>query len=102
MTLPRWLALLERLSKMGCVLGKSVNTLENSCQLILLKIRSCFYHLKNPASSYDLLGSFIRSGPSNHIEDDDAPLIRQIFPQADISTLAEAAHWLHNAPEEFS
>ena len=45
---------------------------------------------------------FIRGGRSNYIEDDDVPLIRQIFPQAEIATLPEAGHWVHvEAPEEF-
>ena len=45
---------------------------------------------------------FIRGGRSNYIEDDDAPLIRQMFPQAEITTLPEAGHWVHvDAPEEF-
>jgi pimeloyl-ACP methyl ester carboxylesterase len=44
----------------------------------------------------------IRGGRSNYIEDDDAPLIRQIFPQAEIATLAEAGHWVHvDLPQEF-
>jgi hypothetical protein len=45
---------------------------------------------------------FIRGGLSNYIEDDDARLIRQIFPQAEIATLAQAGHWVHvDLPEEF-
>ena len=45
---------------------------------------------------------FIRGGRSNYIEDDDVPLIRQMFPQAEIATLPEAGHWVHvEAPEEF-
>ena len=45
---------------------------------------------------------FVRGGRSNYIEDYDAPLIRQIFPQAEIMTLPEAGHWVHaDAPNEF-
>ena len=45
---------------------------------------------------------FIRGGRSNYIEDDDASLIRQMFPQAEITTLSKAGHWVHvDAPEEF-
>ncbi|HXV82228.1 MAG TPA: alpha/beta fold hydrolase [Candidatus Binatia bacterium] len=52
--------------------------------------------------TFDKPTLFIRGGKSNYIEDDDATLIRQIFPQADIATLPEAGHWVHvNAPEEF-
>ena len=44
---------------------------------------------------------FIRGGRSNYIGDDDAPLIRQMFPQAEIVTLPEAGHWVHvDLPEE--
>jgi esterase len=55
-----------------------------------------------PERSFDKPTLFIRGGRSNYIEDDDAPLIRQIFPQADIVTLPEAGHWVHvDAPTEF-
>jgi esterase len=55
-----------------------------------------------PERTFDKPTLFIRGGRSNYIEDDDAPLIRQIFPQAEIATLPEAGHWVHvNAPEEF-
>jgi esterase len=52
--------------------------------------------------TFDKPTLFIRGGRSSYIEDDDAPLIRQIFPQAEIATLPEAGHWAHvDAPEEF-
>ena len=55
-----------------------------------------------PERSFNKPTLFIRGGRSNYIEDDDVPLIRQIFPQAEIATLAEAGHWVHvEAPEEF-
>jgi esterase len=55
-----------------------------------------------PVRTFDKPTLFIRGGRSNYIEDDDAALIRQMFPQAEISTLAEAGHWVHvDAPEEF-
>ncbi len=38
---------------------------------------------------------FIRSGKSNYINPEDEPLIRQLFPQARIQTIAEAGHWVH-------
>ena len=45
---------------------------------------------------------FIRGARSNYIEADDLPLIRQIFPQAEIATLPEAGHWVHvDSPNEF-
>ena len=55
-----------------------------------------------PERSFAKPTLFIRGGRSNYIEDADAPLIRQIFPQADIATLPEAGHWVHvEQPQEF-
>jgi esterase len=55
-----------------------------------------------PERSFDKPTLFIRGGRSNYIEDDDALLIRQIFPGAEIATLPDAGHWIHvDAPEEF-
>jgi esterase len=55
-----------------------------------------------PGRTFDKPTLFIRGGRSNYIEDDDALLIRQIFPGAEIATLPEAGHWVHvDAPEEF-
>ena len=52
--------------------------------------------------TFDKPSLFIRGGRSNYIEDADTPLIRQIFPQAEIATLAQAGHWVHvDLPEEF-
>jgi pimeloyl-ACP methyl ester carboxylesterase len=45
---------------------------------------------------------FIRAGRSNYIEDRDTPLIRQIFPRAEILSLLAAGHWVHiDQPDEF-
>jgi len=55
-----------------------------------------------PGRTFDKPTLFIRGGRSNYIDDDDVPLIRQIFPRAEIATLPEAGHWVHvDAPEEF-
>jgi esterase len=55
-----------------------------------------------PERNFNKPTLFIRGARSNYIEDDDAPLIRQIFPQAEIATLPEAGHWVHvDLPEEF-
>ena len=55
-----------------------------------------------PARAFDKPALFIRGGRSNYIEDGDAPLIRQIFPQAEIVTLPRAGHWVHaDRPDEF-
>ena len=45
---------------------------------------------------------FIRGGRSKYIQDTDFPLIKQMFPQAEISTIPSAGHWVQaDAPEEF-
>ena len=45
---------------------------------------------------------FIRGGKSNYIGVADEPLIRELFPQSEIQTIAGAGHWLHaDRPVEF-
>ena len=45
---------------------------------------------------------FIRGGKSNYLNAEDEPLIRQLFPRAEIKTIAEAGHWVHaDRLEEF-
>jgi pimeloyl-ACP methyl ester carboxylesterase len=45
---------------------------------------------------------FIRGGKSNYIKAEDEPLIRELFPAAQIQTMTEASHWIHaDQPEEF-
>ena len=45
---------------------------------------------------------FIRGGKSNYISPEDEPHIRELFPPAQIQTIAEASHWVHaNQPDEF-
>jgi esterase len=45
---------------------------------------------------------FIRGGKSKYVNAEDGLLIRQLFPSAQISTIAEASHWIHaDKPEEF-
>jgi esterase len=54
------------------------------------------------ATSYDKPTLFVRGGRSDYIADTDLPLIRAIFPRAELVTIANAAHWLHaDAPDEF-
>jgi esterase len=56
----------------------------------------------SPERSFNKPTLFIRGGRSNYIEDDDASLIRKMFPQAEIATLPKAGHWVHvDQPEEF-
>jgi esterase len=45
---------------------------------------------------------FIRGGRSDYITEDDLPLIRSAFPEAEIRTIEDAGHWVHaDAPAEF-
>lgn len=45
---------------------------------------------------------FLRGGNSKYIDPTDEPPIRQMYPQAQIQTIAGAGHWLHaEKPEEF-
>jgi pimeloyl-ACP methyl ester carboxylesterase len=45
---------------------------------------------------------FIRGGKSNYINPEDGAMIRELFPQSDIQTIAEASHWVHaDQPVEF-
>jgi esterase len=45
---------------------------------------------------------FIRGGQSSYIRDADMPLIRQLFPRAEMLTIPQADHWVHaDAPESF-
>ncbi len=45
---------------------------------------------------------FIRGGRSKYIQDEDLPLIKQMFPRAEVLTIPSAGHWVHaDAPDEF-
>jgi len=45
---------------------------------------------------------FIRGGQSKYIQDEDLTIIKQLFPQAEISTIPNAGHWVHSdASSEF-
>ena len=45
---------------------------------------------------------FIRGGKSDYIRPADEPRIRELFPLAQILTIAEASHWVHaDQPDEF-
>jgi pimeloyl-ACP methyl ester carboxylesterase len=45
---------------------------------------------------------FIRGGKSRYILPSDEPHIRELFPAAQIQSIAGASHWIHaDQPEEF-
>ncbi|HEY1490484.1 MAG TPA: alpha/beta fold hydrolase [Verrucomicrobiae bacterium] len=64
-----------------------------------------YLHLRQPVSAlapFVKPALFIRGGKSNYINAGDEPLIRELFPQSEIKTIPEAAHWVHaDQPEEF-
>lgn len=44
---------------------------------------------------------FIRGGRSDYIQDSDTPLIKDLFPNAQIQIIDDASHWVHaDSPEE--
>ena len=52
--------------------------------------------------SCDRPALFLRGERSDYIEAEDEPLIRSLFPRAEIRTLAHAGHWVHaDVPEDF-
>lgn len=38
---------------------------------------------------------FIRGAKSNYIQDEDIPMIKELFPTANLETVADAGHWIH-------
>jgi len=44
---------------------------------------------------------FVRGAKSGYVQDDDLPLIEELFPRATLATIVGAGHWLHaERPEE--
>lgn len=71
----------------------------------LRDIAESYPHLRQPVShpeSFTKPALFIRGGKSKYINAEDEPLIRELFPQSQILTIAEASHWVHaDQPDEF-
>ncbi|MFO7863048.1 MAG: hypothetical protein R6U85_03525, partial [Salinivirgaceae bacterium] len=54
----------------------------------------------SPMTAFPVL--FIKGGESGYMDDESIPIIRAIFPYAEISTIPDTGHWLHaEKPEEF-
>lgn len=54
------------------------------------------------SASFEKPVLFIRGEKSNYLKPEDEPLIRKLFPQSEIQTIAGAGHWVHaDKPEEF-
>lgn len=71
----------------------------------LRDIAESYPHLRAPIlhpQPFTRPALFIRGGKSKYVNAEDEPLIRKLFPQAQILTIAEASHWVHaDQPEEF-
>lgn len=51
--------------------------------------------------SFDKPTLFIKGGESDYISENDMPMIRRLFPKANLKTISGASHWVHaDAPEE--
>jgi esterase len=56
-----------------------------------------------PGRTFDGPTLFVRGGASDYVEDGDAALIQQLFPRAEIVSVAGAGHWVHaEAPDAFA
>ena len=52
--------------------------------------------------TYDGETLFINGGKSDYISPSDMPNIQKFFPQATLTTIPQAGHWVHaEAPNEF-
>ena len=49
----------------------------------------------NSDRSFDKPTLFIRGAKSNSLKDEDMPLIKKLFPRAEIITIPDAGHWVH-------
>ncbi len=56
----------------------------------------------SPALPFAKPTLFIRGGQSKYVKPEDESSIYELFPQAQVQTIAEASHWVHaDQPEEF-
>lgn len=55
------------------------------------------------AKPFEKPALFLRAGKSDYVRESDFARIHELFPRAEIQTIAGANHWLHaDAPEEFT
>jgi esterase len=68
-------------------------------------LRANYHHIRSAVPPEIPFGGptlFVRGGKSDYIGEPDVTLIRQMFPQAKLETIATAGHWVHaEAPEDF-
>ena len=72
----------------------------------LRALAESYPHLREPlahSQPFPRPALFIRGGKSDYIRAQDEPRIRELFPLAQILTIADASHWVHaDQPDEFS
>ncbi len=71
----------------------NLTALEHNLSDILEGIDQKRFEKGNLVTGFPVL--FIRGANSPYIQDDDIPLIKKIFPVADLVTIKDAGHWLH-------
>jgi pimeloyl-ACP methyl ester carboxylesterase len=77
----------------------NLNALEHNLSDILEGIDRKRFKTGNPVTGFPVL--FIRGANSPYIQDNDIPLIENIFIVADLVTVKDAGHWLHvEQPEQ--
>lgn len=55
-----------------------------------------------PTHAFPKPACFIRGGRSDYIAEEDLPLIKKMFPRAEVVTIPDAGHWVHtDATEDF-
>lgn len=68
-------------------------------------LRANYHHIRSaipPEVQFIGPTLFVRGGKSDYIREQDVTLVRQIFPQAKLETIATAGHWVHaDAPGDF-
>lgn len=71
----------------------NVHVLRDSFDTILHDVNQEWFSSLKPILNYPV--TFIRGLNSQYITDDDIPVIKQIYPEAEIIDIPNAGHWLH-------
>lgn len=78
----------------------NIQALKENLGHIIHDVDKDFFNKYKPIATYPV--TFIRGLKSDYIRDEDIPLIHSIYPQAQITNIADAGHWLHaEQPDEF-
>lgn len=71
----------------------NVNVLYDSLDEIISGVNYRWFEDRKPIFNYPVL--FLKGENSNYITNDDIILVRDIYPEAQITTIPNAGHWLH-------